>query len=442
MNSVKTEADKTFYGWWIVAAGFILMFLFAGSGFYSFSIFIQPLEAEFGWSRGAIALTMTIFFILGGLVAPFVGKLIQTYGPKKIMIISAMATGACFMLVCLTRSLLYFYVVYAMLAVVMGGIGVLPMSILIARWFNKRRGTATGLTMVGISAGGLVLTPVLGLITSAFGWRGAYLFLGLLVWAVGIPVIIFLIKENPQVMGLLPYGEGPEKNGLTSVLPGSEPLNALNGDSDWPSTAAFRTKEYFWITVAFFLAPLAQMGILQHQVPMIMEAGISQTAAATALGLTAGIGGIGKLSFGRISEIIPFRYAVMLCFGLQALAVFILIHTHTMTMVWIYVAIFGFAMGGVVVLLPLTVGHFFGVSAFGVILGVLWLSEAMGGALGIYASGLIFDYFGNYKVALYAFMTAYIVAVIAIFVAGQPKPYKRLAKITNQNPAVRNEKTK
>lgn len=412
----------------MVAACFVMLFLFAGSGFYSFSIFIRPLESEFGWSRGAIALTMTINFILGGLVGPAVGKLIQNHGPRKIMVISAIATGVCFMLVCLTRSLWYLYIIYALLAVVMCGIGVLPISILMARWFNEKRGTATGLAMVGISAGGLMLTPVIGYISSTFNWRGAYLFLGLLVWTVGIPVILFFIKDSPDVMGLAPYGDASRKECVTEAALSGKAAPKADLLSDWPATDALHTREYFWITVAFFLAPLAQMGVLQHQVPLIVETGISETAAATALGLTAGIGGLGKLSFGRISELIPFRYAVMLCFGLQALAVFILIHTHTMAMVWVYVAIFGFAMGGVVVLLPLTVGHFFGVSAFGVILGVLWLSEAIGGALGTYAAGLIYDYFGNYKVALYAFMTSYIIAALALFTAGQPKPYKRLSR--------------
>ena len=167
---------------------------------------------------------------------------------------------------------------------------------------------------------------------------------------------------------------------------------------------------------------MAQLGVLQHQVPLIIDAGVSQATAATALGLTAGVGGLGKLSFGRFSEIMPFRYVVTLCFGLQALAVLVLLNINSMAMLWLYVAIFGFSMGGVVVLLPLAVGHYFGLTSFGLLLGILWMVNAMGGAVGTYASGLIYDYTGAYQYALYLFIAAYLVAISGILLAGKPMP--------------------
>ena len=173
------------------------------------------------------------------------------------------------------------------------------------------------------------------------------------------------------------------------------------------------------------LAPLAQLGVLQHQVPLIVEAGIPQTTAAVALGLTAGIGGLGKLSFGRISEILPFHYAATLCFLLQALGVFILLNAQSMAAVWVYVMIFGFAMGGVIVLLPLVVGHFFGLAAFGVIVGLMSLIQSVGCASGALISGLIYDYMGNYSYALVMYIGIYLLAVITIFLAGKPKPFSQ-----------------
>jgi MFS family permease len=199
----------------------------------------------------------------------------------------------------------------------------------------------------------------------------------------------------------------------------------LHYDSQgWPSGAALRSRAFWCISASFFLAPLAQLGILQHQVPLISDTGVTEATAAAALGLTAGIGGLGKMSFGRISEILPFRYVVTLCFRLQALAVFLLLHIHTAAMIWVYVGIFGFAMGGVIVLIPLAVGHFFGLASFGVLLGILWMVNALGGALGTYASGLIYDFSGSYDYALYAFIVAYIVAILGLFLAGGPKPYE------------------
>ena len=425
---------KIFYGWWIVAACFLLAFLFAGAGFYSFSIFIKPLENEFGWDRAAISLTMSIHFILGGLMGPFVGKLTQLYGPKKVMSFSAIGSGACFMLVSLTRSLWYFYTIYACLALMLCGMGVITITTLLANWFEKRRGTATGMALVGISAGGLILAPVMGLITTSFGWRTSYLFLGLLVWFAALPVIRLLIKDSPAEIGVAPDGENSNPSSSQAPLPGSAGTDSQSIPEGWSYRDAIHSRAFRCISVSFFLASLAQMGILQHQVPMIVDTGVTEATAATALGMTAGIGGLGKLSFGRISEILPFRYAVMLCFALQAMAVFSLIHTHTMAMVWVYVLIFGFSMGGIVVLLPLTVGNFFGLASFSVILGMLWFINALGGAIGTYASGLIYDFLGSYRYALYAFTASYLTAVIAIFLAGNPDPYSRYIGVQSDLP--------
>jgi sugar phosphate permease len=413
-----TQRTKIFYGWWIVAACFVLCFLFAGAGFYSFSIFIKPLEKEFGWDRADISLTMSIHFIVGGLIGPLVGKLTQMYGPKNVMTLGAIGAGFCFILVSLTQSLWYFYTIYAVLALMLCGIGVIPVSSLLANWFHKRRGTAIGIALMGISAGGLLLAPILSLITSCFGWKASYLFLGLLVWSIALPVIYFVIKGTPAVMGDAPEGEireGPFIHAENSVLP--------NSSEGWPFGAALRSRPFWCISVSFFLAPLAQLGILQHQVPLLSNAGFTEATAAAALGMTAGIGGLGKMSFGRISEIMPFRYVVTLCFGLQALAVLLLLYIHSVSMIWVYVVIFGFAMGGVVVLIPLAVGHFFGLVSFGVLLGLLWMINAIGGAMGTYTSGLIYDCSGSYDYALYAFIAAYIAAILGLFLAGEPRPY-------------------
>jgi len=410
---MKPSKKRIFYGWWVVACSFILLFLFAGAGFYSFSIFIQPLENSFGWSRSQIAFAMSIYLMVHGLAGPGVGHLTETYGPKRVMTFFAAGTGAAFILVSFTTSLWYFYGAYAFLSVMTTGIGFIPVSSVLARWFVKRRGTAIGVAMVGISAGGLIMAPVVGYINTCFSWRSSFIFLGLLVWILALPLTLFIIKGNPAEMGLSPDGDEP--------APDSSQTAEEQGG--WPLGPAIRSRAFLWISATFLLAPLAQMGILQHQVPLISDIGISQAAAATALGFTAGLGGLGKLSFGKISEMIPFHYAAMLCFGLQVIGVFILYHANSLAMVWLHVFIFGFAMGGIVVLLPLVVGHFFGLASFGVIMGIVAFAQALGSACGAYLSGFIYDYFGSYQYALIFYMGVYITAIATIFLAGKPKPY-------------------
>jgi MFS transporter, OFA family, oxalate/formate antiporter len=193
--------EKLFYGWYIVAACFLLCMIFAGAGFYSFSIFIKPIEGEFGWSRAAISLTMSIYLVIGGLMGPPIGKLIGRFGPRKVMNVCAIGAGGCFMLVSLTFSLWYFYMIYALLAVMVCGIGVIPVSNLMATWFSRLRGTATGIAMVGISTGGLIMAPMVGIITVHFGWKMSFIVIGLIVWLIAVPVIHFVILDNPEEIG-------------------------------------------------------------------------------------------------------------------------------------------------------------------------------------------------------------------------------------------------
>ncbi len=440
-----TDKHGVFYGRYIVAGCFVLSFLFAGAGFYSFSIFIAPLEEAFGWNRSEISAAMSLYMIVNGVIGPFVGHLTEAHGPKKVMTAFAVISGSAFILVSFSSTLWFFYAAYALLAVGTTGIGFIPVSSVLARWYVRRRGSAIGVAMLGISVGGLLMAPLVGWVIAWVGWRMAFVFLGLLVWVLGIPITAYVIKADPREMGLLPDGEILERDcrrtsgsGSGAGSPGhgvtvasEAPSVGLHVSSGWPAKAALRTPTFFWISLAFLLAPLAQMGMLQHQVPIIVEAGLSPAWAATGLGLTAGFGGLGKLCFGRISEEIPFRYAVMLCFGLQAFGVLLVFCASSTLMVWAYVLVFGFAMGGVIVLLPLVVAHFLGLASFGVLMGTLSLVAAVGDAAGALISGLVYDLFGSYDYAMQGYMLLYVLATAAIFMAGEPRPYsKRLfAKI-------------
>ena len=408
----------------MVLAGFVLLFLYAGAGFYSFSIFIKPFEESFGWSRAAISFAMSIYLMLHGVCAPLVGYLTEKYGPKRVMAAFAVVTGAAFILVSFTNSLLYFYLSYALLSVGTVGIGWIPISSILARWFIRRRGTAIGVTMVGISAGGFFISPLVGELNIVFSWRVSYVVMGLMVWLIAVPVTLLVVKGSPAEMGLLPDGDAWDETDEPEGRSSGEASVKVAEEEGWPLRAALKTRTFWWVATAFFLAPMAQMGILQHQVPLVTEAGLSPAIAATAMGITAGMGGLGKMSFGRISESLDFQYVAALCFGLQSLAVFLLLFIKSVTLVWVYVLLFGFGMGGVVVLLPVAVGQYFGLVAFGTIMGTITFMQSIGSAGGAVISGLIYDHFGNYTYAMILFGSMNLAAIAAAFVAGRPRRYR------------------
>lgn len=423
INREDSPGNKIFYGWWIVAACFILLFCFGGAGFYSFSIFIKPFEEYFGWSRSQVAIAMSIFFLVNGAAQPMLGRFCQSIGPKKVLFIGTLLSGVSFILVSLTKSLWYFYLIYGILSLTLSGITFVPVSSLLAVWFDRRRGTAIGLSYIGISAGGLVLSPLIGMIIARFGWQYTFIMLGLLVWVMALPTVLFVIKDKPAAMGLLPDGDPPLKP-LNHQPLNTDEIHKQIIEGGWPLVEALKSGQFWWIIATFFLSSLAMMGVLQHQVPLISEKGIPYSSATIALGMTSAIGGLGKFGLGRLTESIPFKWVVVICLGMQLLGLLLLLNLHTMNTVWLYTMIFGFGMGGIIVLQPLAISRYFGLTAFGVLLGICQLSHSVGSSLGSYTSGVLYDHFGNYQQALLVYIVVYLIGIAAVFLAGKPKKYK------------------
>lgn len=405
INGQPRCSYRTYYGWYIVAAGFVILFCFAGSGFYSFGVFIKPLENEFGWSRSAIALTISIYLLINGCVSPFIGRLVQSIGAKKVMLFGASGAGLCFVLVSFIQDILCLYILYALLAVHLVAMGYIPVSTVIAGWFERNRGTAIGLAYMGLAAGGFVYAPLIGHINVTYGWRTSFVFLGILIWVVAIPLSIFIIREKAEDRDTV-FSE--------KISFGKRTENSI------ALKDALLTSSFWGIVLTFFWGAMAQMAVLQHQVAIMAEKEISYGLAAAALGLTSGMGGVGKFCFGRMADLFPIRWVVTSSYLLQCLGILILLNVGSNLTIWIYAMIFGFGMGGILVLQPLGVGQFFGLKSFSVLLGIISLGQSCGAAIGAYSAGLIYDHFHQYHPALITFLIIYSLAMTSILTTGKP----------------------
>ena len=421
------KGTRVFYGWWIIIAAMAILFVQAGTGFYSFGVILKPLMNEFGWSRGLVSMAQSIYLLTAGVGGLFIAKLTRRYSIKKIVLLGAVMGGIGFILLSLTTNLWYLYALYLFQGFGLGaGAGLIPTSVLISNWFTKRRGTAMGIATAGIALGAMVLVPLEGFITASFGWRQTYIFMGLVVLAIDIPAALFVLRTSPQEMGLMPDGNKPSEMKESPVR--EVPINhaaELAGNSE-PSTTAIwiRSLPVWLLSLSFTLAQIGEISILIHEIPLITDLGISVTAAAAALAFTGGMGGIGKIAFGWLTDKLSTRYVTVLCFALQMVGVFILMQTHNMTMVWIFVVVFGFAMGGMATLMPLAIGDLFGIARFGVIYGFVHFVVIGGSTLGPTFAGFIFDATGSYSLVLTIFSIMYGISIIvAYFTWGSdPRP--------------------
>jgi len=410
---------KLFYGWWIVAVSLVVLLITLGLGYYSFGVFFKPLVAEFGWSRATVSGAMSVFLLAWGLACPLVGRLTDRYGPRRLMVLGTIALGISFCLLSLTSALWQLYLLYACAGAASATCSEIPVSTAVSNWFRKKRGIAMGIAASGIGFGGLLLVPSVNFLILNSGWQATYFVMGLITWVVLLPLIITIMRTRPQEIGLLPNGEKDlERTGVSeSLLQQNSADSGKNSNLNNGSTAVLlKTKELWLIGFAFSLVSFGIIGIVIHEVPFIVDMGIPLATAAIMLGVTAGIGVVGKLSFGYFADRLSPKWVTLACIALQAGGVVILMQSRNLGMVWAFVIVFAFASGGMNTLRPLMIGEFFGIDSFGRTFGLTELMRRFGAAAGPFMAGYIFDITGSYHYAFISIIAAYLTGMVALFI--------------------------
>jgi len=411
---------KFFYGWWIVGAGFVCTFIYSGVGYYAFSLFLKPLQAEpgFDWSRGEISAAFTIFFGAIAIASPFIGEITDRYGPKKVISIGTLIMALGFGLLSLIQSLWHFYAAYAIAGVGMAGVGFIPISKTVSNWFSRRRGTALGIAMIGTGLGGVGLAPLIGAyLIPSFGWRYSYLALAVIIIVVIIPITLLVIKPKPQDMGLYPDGA---KNAEAVKLPKA----AAPTSDGWTRKMSLATTTFWLIAVAFASRSIGNTGIIEHQVPYLTDIGFNVTTAAAALG-GVGIGSaIGKFGFGWLNDQLPAKYCSAISFVLTGAAIIVFMNISSATpmgIVWTYAILMGLGMGGWATNTAMLVSTNFGLASYGAIYGMLRLPTSLATASGPLIAGLIYDFRDSYRLFFVISLILHFVAIAAVLMVRRPK---------------------
>ena len=240
---------NTFYGWYVVF-GCAMVTLGVSGGQFSFGVFLQPMTEEFGWSRGTLSLAFGITYMISGLLRPVAGYLADRYNAKWAAMSGVVIMGFMLVLLPMVNNLWQLYLVFAVMSAgITLGTGPILTKI-VSQWFLTRRGLTLGITGGAASFGAMLLVPA----TSAFlvwlAWREAYLFLGLLLLALVFPIGAFLIKNRPQDMGLLPYGQ---PSGAASGPGAAVARGSGAAFSDVTFGQALRTGFFYRLTFGYFV---------------------------------------------------------------------------------------------------------------------------------------------------------------------------------------------
>jgi MFS family permease len=401
--STKQKGRAIFYGWWVVLAAALGSLVGYGPIIsFTFGVFLKSLSQEFGWSRAQISLAFSLSILLVSGTLPLVRRLVDRFGARRVIVPSVFFFGlGVISFSFLSASLWHFYAVYLLVGIAGVGTSPLPYASVISRWFDKRRGLALGLAMVGVGLGTLIMPSLAQLLIAAVGWRHAYIYLGLMAIVVAIPVVGLFLKEMPQLLGL-----GPDRE-LLAHTGAAKPNTQEPGLS---SREAWHTGTFWLMLSAFFFVSASVHGCLIHLVPLLTDRGLSAQSAALAASLLGGSVLLGRVGTGYLLDRFLMSSVAVCFFCGTAAGIFLLWSEAAGGVAFMAAILLGLGLGAEGDLMAYGVSRYFGLRAFGEIYGYAFAAFGLGGVIGPVLMGAGFDVTGSYRLALGIFVAATLIA--------------------------------
>ena len=410
-----------FYGWIIVAVALVSMAFWLGIR-SSFSVFYVALLEEFHWTRAGSAGVQSIALISYTLLAPLVGALIDRLGPRRVVIPGILVLAFGLVLCSSIATLGQFYLYYG---IVMGSgitcIGIITYSAILAHWFEKKRGLASGIAVSGMGLGTFLLVPLSQAFISMTGWRMTFIITGALVLIILLPSNALFLRHKPREVGQYPDGvKLPEP--LSGTLKVQK--NGIPASADWTLGKAVRTPR-FWTLIMFpFLSVIGIYIILVHNVKFLVDQGMDKMTAAFIFAMVGVVSSIFRIFWGwlsdRIGREITFTLGILCaCMGIGSLLLF----ENSGLMPFTYGFSFFFGMGwGVTAPMFMSVAaDLFKGKIFGLIYGFVEAGIGIAGAIGAWVAGFIFDQTQSYKIALILTIVVLLVSSVFIWLAAPRK---------------------
>ena len=403
---------RLFYGWIIVACAACASFARQGSAVATLSVFIVPMAAEFEWSRSAISGAVSLGGVLGAVVAPALGSMVDRNGARAVLLTSTIIASICAFMLAGIDGIIGFYVFFSLSRMVFTAPFEVGISTAIANWFERKRGRAMAYVSF-VAAGSLAIMPLLAeLAIEHGGWRTGWLVVGTAVLIVGALPIALFMRRRPEDMGLEPDGA------VTELDEHGQPARVLVAPPrDLTRAEAVRTAS-FWLLMLFTgIAFCIQAGVSLHQAPFLVEQGISSTIAATIVSAFSLSAAFGALAFGWLSDRFSIRVLLPVVGLLLALGAVSMHAVESSLGGYAAALVFGSGIGGLMTLPPVAFANYFGRTHYGAIRGLSLPVQVIGQASGPLLAGVMHDVTGTYHAALLIFAglgcTAAVVGALA-----------------------------
>ena len=420
------RALPAFYGWYIVGIAFLSLFIGAGNGGFTFSIFLPAMNADLGWSRSTIVAASSLAAITMAAAGPFFGRIIDRRGARLVLTLSLLAVGLAQVAAAFVTEPWQFYLAVGLVAgaarSVVSSVGPGAM---IAQWFRRRRAFAYGVAAMGPPVANVLFPPLVAVLVAGWGWRAGWVGLGVMALVLGLAPSFLIVRHRPEDLGLLPDG-------------GQLPLVGKDGETppmvpdaeDWTASEALHSRGFWTVAAAQALILLAPNVSIIFMYSYLTSKGLDASSAAAAVSAVSGIQVVTRMGFwmpaiariGSVRRVVLLWGAILLCSTLLlALAE---------GEVWAYVAaaVLGLGLGGNLVLQLQIWPEYFGRAAVGTITGTSQGLQGITSSTVPLLLAALLDRTGSYT-ALYLIVSAFVLMGLALHViVGKPRrPVQPLA---------------
>ena len=429
---MRTRDRRIFYGWWLLGAGVVATTLHGGLFTYGFAAFFVPLAADLGTSRGSLSVAFSFVRLESSLLGPIEGYLIDRFGPRRIMVVGYVIFAAGFLLFSRVHSLRAFYFAFALVALGGSLSGFLPVFTAVCNWFVRRRGVASGIAMSGINIGG-VLVVVVALAITSFGWRTTAVGMAEAILLLGFPLAA-MMRHRPQSHGFLPDGDPLDTPAPSSGPRGSEKqlgaaqvtrAGPAREHADFTPMQALRTSAFWLLALAHGFSLLMVGAVTIHEIPLLVDTGMTYETAAAILSLMTGFAIVGRIGGGFVGDKLGKKPTLIACFVMMAAGLVILGTTQSLAQAVLFAIPYGLGYGARGPMMVALRADYFGPRNFATIMGLSQPIMMIGSFIGPAAAGFAYDIQGSYAVVFTVIAVVGLTGAILVLFVRQPAPPRR-----------------
>jgi MFS family permease len=380
---------------------------------HSYPVFFVAFLAEFGWSRARASIAYSVSQLLTGASSPVVGVLVDRVGPRRLVLLGGIALAVGLALSARVSALWHLIALYGVVMTVGANcLGLVVLTPLVSRRFVQKRGLVLSIVQAANGFGRAGAVPVVQFLISTVGWRRAYLGLAAMMAIVIVPLARSF------------RGGGSPTAERTSAATGEAPTRAgATASRDWTLREAMATPHFWLLFLVYLLTGLGSFFVSLHQLAFAADVGFDTLHAASILGMGSFLSVAGTIFTGTISDYVGREVSAIVAYGISIVgviaALFITSPDQTW-LLWVHACFFGLTWGARGPMITAKTADLFQGRHLGAILGVISIGTGIGAAVGAWASGLIFDLSGSYRLAFLLSIASYLAGCIAFWFLRRP----------------------